>query len=81
MSWIYKTFNDNKYKPFLGLSNIVVDICKYMENGSMILLDLVVDLLKDRSNVIHKCPFSVKYVNLFLFWIKLIEIYSRETCT
>lgn len=59
ISWLYKTLNDSKFKPFLGFANVVVDLCKYIESGSILILDLVVDLLKQYSNIVHKCPHKV----------------------
>lgn len=62
MSWFYKTFNDLKFKPFLGLSNVTVDLCQYLDHGNSMLVDMFIDQIKKTSNLFHSCPFKVCFI-------------------
>lgn len=60
MSWFYRISNDIPFKSFLGLSNVTVDLCQYLEHGSGIMMvDMFVDEFKKSSNLFHPCPFKV----------------------
>lgn len=62
MSWFYKTFNDAKFKPFLGLSNVTADLCQYLDHGNSMLVDMFIDEIKKTSNLFHSCPFTVCFI-------------------
>lgn len=58
-----------KYKPFMGLSNVTTDVCKYLDSGNSMIVEMFVDELKQHSNLIHACPFKVitNKIHFFLF--------------
>lgn len=62
---MYKTASDLNFKPFLGLSNVTIDVCHYLINGNSMMVDLFLDDVKKHSNLIHSCPFKVRILNKF----------------
>lgn len=59
LSWNYKTANDMKFKPFLGIANLSMDLCSYLVNGNSMLVNMFLEDFKRHSNLIHPCPFKV----------------------
>lgn len=61
-----------KYEIVLGLRNITINMCNFM-NGKMdsAFVGLFVKDLKVRSNLIQPCPYSVKYCNILCTKINL----------
>lgn len=52
--------NDGKFKPYLGISNVTLDICMFLKNGPhSFLLDIVSASLKKFLTPYHSCPYSV----------------------
>lgn len=75
----------DKFRVFMGVNNLTVDICKYA-NGQVasLLLDMFVNALTHNGNILHPCPFSVKlhyyYAENKIWFLKNLHSNSRVTC-
>lgn len=51
---------DTEYHIYMGLNNVTIDICNYM-NGNLqsLLMDMFLNDVKQYGNVIHRCPYAV----------------------
>lgn len=58
--------SEMKYKPYMGINNITIDVCKYMSHTtSSILFDMLLRGFKHYVNLFQPCPFTkVTYYNL-----------------
>lgn len=60
VSLFQKKHNEQKYRIFLGLNNVTVDLCGYLKGAQQSgLMDIIVKDIKKYGNVFHACPFSV----------------------
>jgi len=59
----------NGYKPWL--INVTFDFCEYQRRHHVPYVNIVVDLVKNYSNIDHKCPFYVSII-LYIFDDNLI---------
>lgn len=70
------------YKVFMGMNNLMIDLCKYLGGGG--LASTVFNILfadsKEHSNMFHSCPFSVNGPRIFLkIRLKYVSI-TRDIC-
>lgn len=56
----------NGFRPYMGLKNITIDICRVSTDRShSVIIDWVLDDLKMYSNILEPCPKSVD-INIYL---------------
>lgn len=50
----------NGFRPYMGLKNITIDICRVSSGKShSVIIDWVLDDLRKYSNILEPCPISV----------------------
>lgn len=60
ISLLHKKNNEPKYRAFLGLRNVTIDLCRYLRGTSQsALMDSIIKNVKQFGNVFHPCPFKV----------------------
>lgn len=48
------------YAVFMGLKNVTVDICRALSGHvQSLVVDIILKDIKNYSNLLHPCPFSV----------------------
>lgn len=59
---------NKRFLSVFGVRNMTIDLCKYLAGqGSSNFLNWISDELKEHSNVVHPCPFSVRFNYLFYY--------------
>ena len=71
-----------KYKPYLGIHNITLDVCGYLGGKTpSMLADMLYKDIRKYSNIFHSCPFSVRLSGAFQEHHSFIDpITLRATC-
>lgn len=60
ISILYKSKTQLKFNPYIGLNNVTVNVCKFMNgNGNNNIVDMMLEILKKYGNIIQPCPMKV----------------------
>lgn len=61
MTMFYKERDSQAFTPFAGISNLIIDFCKFGAGGeSHLILEMFASDMRKYGNVMHPCPMKVR---------------------
>lgn len=62
-SVLFKDKSQIRYRTYIGLNNVTLDICKFLNGGEgHMLLHMMSDGMENYGNFLEPCPLKVKNV-------------------